>query len=118
MFIVVTFMCVFLLLGWSILTGLYYAYMFTIKLAYEHGYNKCVTKEKINGNVEDYEDMSILSGLVMFPLYFVAIISLLGFAYTVEKTLATVLALVLEMVVNYGVIYKIGCRDGKKKMAV
>ena len=57
-----------------ILIGMYYGYIYTIKLVYEYGYNKNVNKEKREySNIEYYEEETALSLLMIFPYIFIVL---------------------------------------------
>ena len=98
--------------------GISYLYEYTIKLVYEHGYNKD-KEDKRNLNVSDYEDYAVLSVFTLFAYLTVLLHISTLFLNTLVVTLPmTVTVFAVWMVVNYAVIYKLGCKNGNKEMAV
>lgn len=93
-------------------------YEYTIKLVYEYGYNKN-SEDKRNFNIGDYEDYAVLSVFALLA-YLTALlhISTLFWNTLVVTLPMTVAVFVVWAVINYVVLYKIGCRDGNKEMAV
>ena len=93
-------------------------YEYTIKLVYEYGYNKN-REDKRNLNISDYEDYAALSVLALLAYLTVLLHISTLFWNTLVVTLpitATVFA--VWTVINYAVIYKLGCKNGNKDMIV
>lgn len=98
--------------------GISCLYEYTIKLVYEHGYNKN-REDKRNFNISDYEDYAMLSVLTLLAYLTVLLHVSTLFWNTLVVTLPmTVIVFAVWAVINYVVLYKIGCRDGNKQMAV
>ena len=98
--------------------GISCLYEYTIKLVYEYGYNKN-REDKRNFNISDYEDYAALSVLTLLAYLTVLLhISTLFWNNLVVTLPMTVTVFAVWMFVNYAVIYKLGCRDGNKEMAV
>ena len=93
-------------------------YEYTIKLVYEYGYNKN-SEDKRNFNISDYEDYAMLSVLTLFAYLTVLLhISTLFWNTLVVTLPMTVTVFAVWAVINYAVIYKLGCKNGNKEMAV
>ena len=93
-------------------------YEYTIKLVYEYGYNKN-REDKRNFNISDYEDYAVLSVLALLAYLAVLLhISTLFWNTLVVTLPMTVTVFAVWMIVNYVVIYKLGCKNGNKEMAV
>ena len=93
-------------------------YEYTIKLVYEYGYNKN-SEDKRNFNIGDYEDYAMLSVLTLLAYLTVLLhISTLFWNTLVVTLHMTVTVFAVWAVINYVVIYKIGCKNGQKEMAV
>ena len=98
--------------------GISCLYEYTIKLVYEHGYNKN-REDKRNFNISDYEDYAALSVLALLAYLTVLLhISTLFWNTLVVTLPMTVTVFAVWAVINYVVFYKIGCREGNKEMAV
>ena len=98
--------------------GISCLYEYTIKLVYEHGYNKN-REDKLNFNISDYEDYAILSVLVLLSYLTVLLhISTLFWDTLVVTLPMTVTVFAVWAVINYVVFYRIGCRDGNKELVV
>ena len=98
--------------------GISCLYEYTIKLVYEYGYNKN-SEDKINFNISDYEDYAILSVLTLLAYLTVLLhISTLFWNTLVVTLHMTVTVFAVWAVINYAVIYKLGCKNGNKEMAV
>ena len=98
--------------------GISCLYEYTIKLVYEHGYNKN-REDKRNFNISDYEDYAILSVLALLAYLTVLLhISTLFWNTLVVTLPITVTVFSAWAVINYAVFYKIGSRDGNREMAV
>ena len=93
-------------------------YEYTIKLVYEYGYNKN-SEDKRNFNIGDYEDYAMLSVLTLLAYLTVLLhISTLFWNTLVVTLHMTVTVFAVWAVINYAVIYKLGCKNGNKEMAV
>ena len=93
-------------------------YEYTIKLVYEYGYNKN-SEDKRNFNIGDYEDYAMLSVLTLLAYLTVLLhISTLFWNTLVVTLPMTVTVFAVWAVINYAVIYKLGCKNGNKEMAV
>ena len=98
--------------------GISYLYEYTIKLVYEYGYNKNI-ENKRNLSISCYEDYAILSVLTLLAYLTVLLhISTLFWNTLVVTLPMTVAVFAVWAIINYVVLYKIGCRDGQKEMAV
>lgn len=98
--------------------GISCLYEYTIKLVYEHGYNKN-REDKRNLNVSDYEDYAALSVFALLAYLTVLLhISTLFWNTFVVTLPMTVTVFTVWAVINYAVIYKLGCKNGNKEMAV
>ena len=98
--------------------GISCIYEYTIKLVYEHGYNKN-REDKRHFNISDYEDYAVLSVFTLFTyLTILLYISTIFWNSLVVTMPMVVVVFVPWMVINYFAFYKIGCRDGNKEMAV
>ena len=96
--------------------GVSYLYEYTIKLAYEYGYNKN-RENKRSLNISDYKDYAILSTLTLFPYLAILLNILTLFWSNLVVTLPMIVTVfVVWMVINYVVFYKIGCRNGNKEI--
>ena len=98
--------------------GISCLYEYTIKLAYEYGYNKN-REDKLDFNIGDYEDYAILSVLALLA-YLTALlhISTLFWNTLVVTLPMTVTVFTVWAVMNYVVFYKLGCRNGNKELVV
>ena len=93
-------------------------YEYTIKLVYEYGYNKN-GRDKRDFNIGDYEDYAILSVLALLAYLTVLLhISTLFWNTLVITLPMLVTVFAVWLIINYTVLYKIGCRDGNKEMVV
>lgn len=93
-------------------------YEYTIKLVYEYGYNKN-SEDRLNFNISDYEDYAALSVLTLLAYLTVLLHISTLFWNTIVVTLPmTVTVFAVWAVINYAVIYKLGCKNGNKEMAV
>ena len=98
--------------------GISCLYEYTIKLVYEYGYNKN-REDKRNFNISDYEDYAMLSVLTLLAYLTVLLhISTLFWNTLVVTLPMTVTVFAVWTVINYAVIYKLGCKNGNKEMAV
>ena len=98
--------------------GISCLYEYTIKLVYEHGYNKN-REDKRNFNISDYEDYAALSVLTLLAYLTVLLhISTLFWNTLVVTLHMTVTVFAVWAVINYAVFYKLGCKNGNKEMAV
>ena len=98
--------------------GISCLYEYTIKLVYEYGYNKN-NEDKRNFNIGDYEDYAMLSVLTLLAYLTVLLhISTLFWNTLVVTLPMTVTVFAIWAVINYAVIYKLGCKNGNKEMAV
>ena len=98
--------------------GISCLYEYTIKLVYEYGYNKN-SEDKRNFNIGDYEDYAMLSVLTLLAYLTVLLhISTLFWNTLVVTLPMTVTVFAVWAVINYVVIYKLGCKNGNKEMAV
>ena len=122
MFIVLMISLFFFVPSCLIIMGMYHVYMYTIKLVYEYGYNKNVSKEKSkHSSVDYYEDKTALSILAIFPYIFIILcITALFCEVFGEHTVVTLpkIATVFGIwaVINYTVIYKLGHKDRAKHL--
>lgn len=106
----------------SFLTGAFFIisclYEYTIKLVYEYGYNKN-SEDKRNFDISAYEDYAVLSVLALFVYLTVLLYISTLFWNTLVVTLPmTVTVFAVWAVINYLVFYKLGCKNGQKKIAV
>lgn len=93
-------------------------YEYTIKLVYEHGYNKNREYKK-NLSISCYEDYAALSVLALLAYLTVLLhISTLFWNTLVVTLPMAVTVFAVWLAINYVVFYKIGCRDGHKERAV
>lgn len=93
-------------------------YEYTIKLVYEYGYNKN-REDKRSLNISDYEDYAALSVLALLAYFTVLLhISTLFWNTLVVTLPMTVTVFAVWAVINYAVLYKLGCKNGNKEMAV
>ena len=122
MFLILVISLLFFVPACFIIMGMYHVYIYTIKLVYEYGYNKNVSKEKSKYSyVESYEDKAALSILAIFPYIFI-ILCLLAlfcevFGEHIVVTLPKIAAVVgVWAVINYTVIYKLGYKDRAKHL--
>ena len=93
-------------------------YEYTIKLVYEYGYNKN-SEDKRDFNISDYEDYAALSVIALLAYLTVLInLSTLFWSNLVVTLPMTVTVFAVWAVINYAVIYKLGCKNGNKEMAV
>ena len=96
-----------------IIMGMYQVYIYTIKLVYEYGYNKNVSKEKSEySNVDSYEDKADLSLLAIFPYIFIVLCIAALFREVFNERLVITLPMIaivfgIWAVINYTVIYAI-----------
>lgn len=98
--------------------GISCLYEYTIKLVYEYGYNKN-SEDKRNFNIGDYEDYAVLSVLTLLAYLTVLLhISTLFWDTLVVTLPMTITVFAVWAVINYAVIYKLGCKNGNKEMAV
>ena len=98
--------------------GISCLYEYTIKLVYEYGYNKN-SEDKLNFNISDYEDYAVLSVLTLLAYITVLLHISTLFWNTLAVTLPmTITVFAVWAVINYAVIYKLGCKNGNKEMAV
>ena len=98
--------------------GISCLYEYTIKLVYEYGYNKN-SEDKRNFNIGDYEDYAVLSVLTLLAYLTVLLhISTLFWDNLVVTLPMTVTVFAVWAIINYVVIYKLGCKNGNKEMAV
>ena len=98
--------------------GISCLYEYTIKLVYEYGYNKN-SEDKRNFNIGDYEDYAVLSVLTLLAYLTVLLhISTLFWNTLVVTLPMTITVFAVGAVINYAVIYKLGCKNGNKEMAV
>ena len=98
--------------------GISCLYEYTIKLVYEYGYNKN-REDKMNFNISDYEDYAALSVLALLAYITVLLhISTLFWNTLVVTLPMTITVFAVWAVINYAVIYKLGCKNGNKEMAV
>lgn len=98
--------------------GISCLYEYTIKLVYEYGYNKN-SEDKRNFNIGDYEDYAVLSVLTLLAYLTVLLhISTLFWNTLVVTLPMTITVFAVWAVINYAVIYKLGCKNGNKEMAV
>ena len=98
--------------------GISCLYEYTIKLVYEYGYNKN-REDKLNFNISDYEDYAALSVLALLAYLTVLLhISTLFWNTFVVTLPMAVTVFAVWAVINYAVIYKLGCKNGNKEMAV
>ena len=98
--------------------GISCLYEYTIKLVYEHGYNKN-RENKRSLNISDYEDYAALSVLILLAYLMVLLHMSTLFWNTLVVTLPmTVTVFAVWVVINYAVFYKLGCKNGNKEMAV
>ena len=93
-------------------------YEYTIKLAYEYGYNKN-RENKRNLNISDYKDYAALSAITLLAYLAILLNISTLFCNNLVVTLPmTVTVFAVWLIINYVVFYKIGCRNGQKEMAV
>lgn len=124
MFIVIMISLLFFAPACIIIIGMYHVYIYTIKLVYEYGYNKNVSKEKSEySDVDCYEDRATLSLLTIFPYIFIILCIAALFCEVFNERLVITLPMIAEVfgvwaVINYVVFYKLGCKNGNKEMAV
>ena len=112
LFVILTPFCVGAFFGISCL------YEYTIKLVYAYGYNKN-SEDKRNFNIGDYEDYAMLSVLTLLAYLTVLLhISTLFWSNLVVTLPMTVTVFAVWAAINYAVIYKLGCKNGNKEMAV
>ena len=98
--------------------GISCLYEYTIKLVYEYGYNKN-SEDKRNFNIGVYEDYAALSVLTLLAYLIVLLhISTLFWNTLVVTLPMTVTVFAVWAVINYAVIYKLGCKNGNKETAV
>ena len=98
--------------------GISCLYEYTIKLAYEYGYNKN-GEDKRNFNISDYEDYAALSVLTLLAYLTVLLhISTLFWNTLVVTLPMTVTVFAVWTVINYAVFYKLGYKNGNKEVAV
>ena len=98
--------------------GISCLYEYTIKLVYEYGYNKN-REEKMNFNISEYEDYAALSVLTLLAYLTVLLhISTLFWNNLVVTLPMTVTVFTVWAIINYVVLYKLGCKNGQKEMAV
>ena len=98
--------------------GISCLYEYTIKLVYEYGYNKN-REGKLNFSISDYEEYAALSVLALLAYLTVLLhISTLFWNTLVVTLPMTVTVFVVWTVINYAVLYKLGCKNGNKDMAV
>ena len=96
--------------------GISCLYEYTIKLAYEYGYNKN-REDKRNFNISDYEDYAMLSVLTLLAYLTVLLhISTLFWNTLVVTLPMTITVFAVWAAINYVVFYKIGCRNGQKEI--
>ena len=96
--------------------GISCLYEYTIKLVYEHGYNKN-REDKRNFNISDYEDYAALSVLALLAYLTVLLhISTLFWNTLVVILSMTVTVFAVWAVINYAVFYKLGCKNGNKEI--
>ena len=96
--------------------GISCLYEYTIKLVYEHGYNKN-REDKRNFNVSDYEDYAALSVLALLAYLTVLLhISTLFWNTLVVTLPMTVTVFAVWAVINYAVFYKLGYKNGNKEI--
>ena len=98
--------------------GISCLYEYTIKLVYEYGYNKN-RENKRSLNISDYEDYAALSVLALLAYLTVLLhISTLFWNTLVVTLPMTVTVFAVWAVINYTVLYKLGCKNGNKDIAV
>lgn len=98
--------------------GISYLYEYTIKLAYEYGYNKN-RENKRSLNISDYKDYAALSAITLLAYLAVLLnISTLFWNNLVVTMPMVVTVFAVWAVINYVVFYKLGCKNGDKEMAV
>ena len=98
--------------------GISCLYEYTIKLVYEYGYNKN-REDKLNFNISDYEDYAALSVLALLAYLTVLLhISTLFWNTLVVTLPMTVTVFAAWTVINYAVLYKLGCKNGNKELVV
>ena len=98
--------------------GISYLYEYTIKLVYEYGYNKN-KKDERNLEISCYEDYAALSVLALLAYLTVLLhISTLFWSTLVVTLPMTVTVFTVWAIINYVVLYKLGCKNGQKEMAV
>lgn len=98
--------------------GISCLYEYTIKLVYEYGYNKN-KKDNRNLEISCYEDYAALSVLTLLAYLTVLLhISTLFWNTLVVTLPMTVTVFAVWAVINYAVLYKLGCKNGNKEMAV
>ena len=96
--------------------GISCLYEYTIKLVYEHGYNKN-REDKCNFNISDYEDYAALSVLTLLAYLTVLLHMSTLFWNTLVVTLPmTVTVFAVWAVINYAVFYKLGYKNGNKEI--
>ena len=96
--------------------GISCLYEYTIKLVYEHGYNKN-SEDKRNFNINDYEDYAALSVLALLAYLTVLLhISILFWNTLVVTLPMTVTVFAVWAVMNYAVFYKLGYKNGQKEI--
>ena len=105
-----------------IIIGMYHVYMYTIKLVYEYGYNKNVSKDKSKHSyVESYEDKAALSILAIFPYIFIILCLTALFCEVFGEHIVVTFPKIATVfgiwaVINYTVIYKLGHKDRAKHL--
>ena len=98
--------------------GISCLYEYTIKLVYEYGYNKN-RENKRSLNISDYEDYAALSVLALLAYLTILLhISTLFWNNLVVTLPMTVTVFTVWAIINYVVLYKLGCKNGQKEMAV
>ena len=98
--------------------GISYLYEYTIKLVYEYGYNKN-REDKKNLSIGCYEDYAALSVLALLAYLTILLhISTLFWNNLVVTLPMTVIVFTVWAIINYVVLYKLGCKNGQKETAV
>ena len=98
--------------------GISCLYEYTIKLVYEYGYNKN-REDKRNLEISCYEDYAMLSVLTLLAYLTVLLhISTLFWNNLVVTLPMTVTVFTVWAIINYVVLYKLGCKNGQKEMAI
>lgn len=97
-------------------------YIYTIKLVYEYGYNKNVSKDKCEySDVDSYGDRAALSLLTIFPYIFIILCIAALFREVFNERIIITLPMIAVVfsvwaVINYIVIYRLGYKARTKHL--
>ena len=98
--------------------GISYLYEYTIKLTYEYGYNKN-RENKRSLNISDYQDYAALSVIALLAYLAILLnISTLFWNTLVVTLPMTVTVFAVWLIINYAVLYKLGCKNGQKEIHI